>query len=183
MLKGYIEGYYGRLFSEDERAKVISHMGKLKMDFYLYGPKEDFYHRIEWGKTYPAKEQKTLRSLVDGCKKNKIKPIFAISPGLQSSKLSKNFVKTLTSKLKQAHQLGFNDFAIFFDDIEHKKDKELAKFHLTIINLVSSIDFLKKNSLMVCPTVYCKSFAKGNIQKNEYLKAVSYTHLTLPTKA
>ena len=51
MLKGYIEGYYGRLFSEDERAKVINHMGKLKMDFYLYGPKEDLYHRIEWGKT------------------------------------------------------------------------------------------------------------------------------------
>ena len=98
MLKGYIEGYYGRLFSEDERAKVINHMGKLKMDFYLYGPKEDLYHRIEWGKTYPAKEQKTLRSLVDGCKKNKIKPIFAISPGLQSSKLSKNLLKTLTSK-------------------------------------------------------------------------------------
>ena len=173
MLKGYIEGYYGRLFSRDERAKVINHMGKLKMDFYLYGPKEDLYHRIEWGKTYPSKEQKTLRNLVDQCKKNKIKPIFAISPGLQSSKLSKNFVKTLTSKLKQAHQLGFNDFAIFFDDIEHKKDKELAKFHLTIINLVSSIDFLKKNSLMVCPTVYCKSFAKGNIQKNEYLKVLA----------
>ena len=74
MLKGYIEGYYGRLFSQDERAKVINHMGKLKMDFYLYGPKEDLYHRIEWGKTYPAKEQKTLRSLVDGCKKNKLKP-------------------------------------------------------------------------------------------------------------
>ena len=51
MLKGYIEGYYGRLFSQDERAKVINHMGKLKMDFYLYGPKEDLYHRIEWGKT------------------------------------------------------------------------------------------------------------------------------------
>ena len=75
------------------------------------------YHRLEWGKTYPAKEQKPLRNLVDQCKKNKIKPIFAISPGLQSSKLSKNFVKTLTSKLKQAHQLGFKDFAIFFDDI------------------------------------------------------------------
>ena len=74
MLKGYIEGYYGRLFSKDERARVINHMGKLKMDFYLYGPKEDLYHRIEWGKTYPAEEQKTLRNLVDQCKKNKIKP-------------------------------------------------------------------------------------------------------------
>ena len=71
MLKGYIEGYYGRLFSQDERAKVINHMGKLKMDFYLYGPKEDLYHRIEWGKTYPAKEQKTLRVLLTDVRKIK----------------------------------------------------------------------------------------------------------------
>ena len=72
MLKGYIEGYYGRLFSKDERARVINHMGKLKMDFYLYGPKEDLYHSMEWGKTYPADEQKTLITVVDQWKKNKI---------------------------------------------------------------------------------------------------------------
>ena len=35
------------------------------MDFYLYGPKEDLYHRIQWAKPYPVEEQKTLRNLVD----------------------------------------------------------------------------------------------------------------------
>ena len=46
MQKGYIEGYYGRLFSKEEREIVVSHMGNLKMDFYIYGPKEAPYHRL-----------------------------------------------------------------------------------------------------------------------------------------
>ena len=173
MIKGYIEGYYGRLFSQDERAKVIDHMGRLKMDFYLYGPKEDLYHRVQWQKAYPFKEQKTLRHLVSQCKKNKIRPIFAISPGLQSSKTSNNYKKNLITKIKQAKKIGFKEFAIFFDDIEHKQNEDLARTHLKIINSVSSINTLSENSLMVCPTVYCKSFAKGDIKENEYLKALA----------
>ena len=173
MLKGYIEGYYGRLFSQDERAKVINHMGKLKMDFYLYGPKEDLYHRVKWGKPYPVEEQKTLRHLVAQCKKNKIRPIFAISPGLQFAKSSNNYKKDLISKMMQAQKLGFKEFAIFFDDIEHEKNEDLAKSHLKIINSVSSINGLQKNPLMVCPTVYCKSFAKGDIKNNKYLKVLA----------
>ena len=35
MKKGYIEGYYGRLFSKEEREMIINHMGNLKMDFYI----------------------------------------------------------------------------------------------------------------------------------------------------
>ena len=65
------------------------------------------------------------------------------------------------------------DFAIFFDDIEHEQNEDLAKSHLKIINSVSSIKGLKKNPLMVCPTVYCKSFAKGDIKNNKYLKVLA----------
>ena len=61
MLKGYIEGYYGRFFSEHERCKVLNHMGKLNMDFYLYGPKEDPFHRVSWEKPYPVSKEKILK--------------------------------------------------------------------------------------------------------------------------
>ena len=173
MLKGYIEGYYGRLFSKDSREKLINHMGSLKMDFYLYGPKEDLYHRIEWQKTYPVEQQKILRALTSQCKKNKIRPIFAISPGLKSSQASLSDKRNLISKIKQAKKLGFEEFAIFFDDIEHKRDQDLAKSHIEIIELVSSLDKVQENSLMICPTVYCKSFAKGNLKDNPYLKTLA----------
>jgi hyaluronoglucosaminidase len=69
MLKGYIEGYYGRLFSQEERSLLLRHMGKLKMDFYLYGPKEDPYHRVLWEKPYPSKYEKVLEDFVKQSKK------------------------------------------------------------------------------------------------------------------
>ena len=69
--------------------------------------------------------------------------------------------------------MGFEEFAIFFDDIGHKRDKYLAESHLTIIEQLKSIDFMKDGSITVCPTVYCKSFAKGDITNNEYLNTLS----------
>ena len=173
MLKGYIEGYYGRFFSKEDREKLINHMGSLNMDFYLYGPKEDPYHRVEWQKNYPLAQQKLLKTLVSQCKKNKIRPIFAISPGLLCSQASQSDKKKLISKLKQAEKQGFQEFAIFFDDIEHKRNQDLANSHLEIIQLVSSLDAVQDNALMICPTVYCKSFAKGNLKNNPYLKQLA----------
>jgi len=173
MLKGYIEGYYGRLFSKDEREKVIKHMSRLGMDFYLYGPKEDLYHRIEWDKAYPVKEQKILRDLTIICKKNKIRPIFAISPGLKSSNVSISDKKNLILKIKQAQKLGFEEFAIFFDDINHERNGTLAESHLEMIEIVSSIDKVEYEDLFICPTVYCTSFAQGDLENNTYLRVLA----------
>ena len=72
MKKGYIEGYYGRLFSKEEREMVINHMGNLKMDFYIYGPKEDPYHRLNWQLNYPKKQCDDLRAFLKSASKNKI---------------------------------------------------------------------------------------------------------------
>ena len=173
MLKGYIEGYYGRLFSQEERAKVINHMAKLNMDFYIYGPKEDPYHRVSWEENYPPETERILKSLVDQCKKNKISPVFSLSPGLKISKSTKVIKNYLLAKFRQARKMGFEDFAIFFDDIEHKRDKNLAESHLRIIELVQSFDVSKDSKITICPTVYCTSFAKGDIKNNEYLKSLS----------
>ena len=90
MLKGYIEGYYGRLLSKNQRKSMIDHMGKLKMDFYLYGPKEDPYHRVIWERKYPSEQEKILKDLVIQCKKNKLRPVFSLSPGMNLIKFTRN---------------------------------------------------------------------------------------------
>ena len=69
--------------------------------------------------------------------------------------------------------MGFEEFAIFFDDIGHKRDKYLAESHLETIEQLKSLDFIEDSSITVCPTVYCKSFAKGDITNNEYLDTLS----------
>ena len=173
MLKGYIEGYYGRFFSEQDRCKVLDHMGKLNMDFYLYGPKEDSFHRVNWEKPYPDSEIKTLKSFIRDSKKNLVRPVFALSPGMNITKLSNKYIQSLTKKILQAKKIGFKDFAILFDDIDQARNAELAETHLKIIQHVSSIKNINKNPLMICPTVYCKSFARGEIKDNEYLQVLA----------
>ena len=173
MLKGYIEGYYGRLFSQEDRTRVIDHMGKLNMDFYLYGPKEDSFHRVNWEKPYPDLEIKTLKSFIRDSKKNSVRPVFAISPGMKITKFSNKYIQSLTKKILQAQKIGFKDFAILFDDIDQARNAELAETHLKIIQHVSSVKNINKNPLMICPTVYCKSFARGEIKDNEYLQVLA----------
>ena len=173
MLKGYIEGYYGRFFSEQDRCKVLDHMGKLNMDFYLYGPKEDSFHRVNWEKPYPDSEIKTLKSFIRDSKKNSVRPVFALSPGMNITKFSNKYIQSLTKKILQAQKIGFKDFAILFDDIDQARNAELAETHLKIIQHVSSIKNINKNPLMICPTVYCKSFARGEIKDNEYLQVLA----------
>ena len=53
------------------------------MDFYIYGPKEDPYHRVMWEKLYPKKEREALTDFVKHSRKKGIKPVFALSPGLK----------------------------------------------------------------------------------------------------
>ena len=174
MKKGYIEGYYGRLFSKEEREMVVNHMGNLKMDFYIYGPKEDPYHRLNWQLNYPKKQCDDLRAFLKSASKNKIKPVFALSPGLSMDIDSKKDKQKLKNKINQAKKIGFKHFAIFFDDLDHKKDQLLASSHAEILEFVSSlIKNLKTSSLMFCPTVYCNSFAKGDLLKNEYLLSLA----------
>ena len=174
MKKGYIEGYYGRLFSKEEREMVINHMGNLKMDFYIYGPKEDPYHRLNWQLNYPKKQSDDLKAFLKAASKNKIKPVFALSPGLSLDIDSKKDRQSLKSKINQAKKIGFKHFAIFFDDLDHEKDQHLASCHAEILEFVSSlIKNLKNSSLMFCPTVYCNSFAKGDLLKNDYLLSLA----------
>ncbi len=173
MLKGYIEGYYGRFLSEHERCKVLNHMGKLNMDFYLYGPKEDPFHRVSWEKPYPVSKEKILKSFIKDSKRNSVTPVFALSPGMNITKFSNKYINSLTKKIVQAKKIGFKDFAILFDDIDQARNSELAEIHLKIIQHVSSIKGINENPLMICPTVYCKSFARGEIKDNEYLQVLA----------
>ena len=42
-VKGYIEGYYGKLLTWTERNRIIDILKKNKMNFYFYCPKEDLF--------------------------------------------------------------------------------------------------------------------------------------------
>ena len=180
MKKGYIEGYYGRLLNQEGRQIIINELGKLSMDFYIYGPKEDPFHRIKWNEDYSADQMDEFEQLIGLANKKKIKFYFAISPGLSIETSSKNDMELLKNKLLGLINLGCKNFALFMDDLEFSQlsdinnDGALGKDHGNLANEIKDFLLMKgAEDLLFCPTIYCKRFSKGDLYSSKYLESLS----------
>jgi hypothetical protein len=172
--KGYIEGFYGRLMSLQDRTLILNKLSELSMDFYIYGPKEDPFHRSSWSSIYPEDKAEDLQKFKEVGEKLGIKTYMALSPLISPKDNLKEGIKSIDKKIKQFKDIGFKDFAIFFDDVDFERNEILAKTHSDILNSVSdSINQDNQDSLIFCPTVYCNRFAKGELKDSPYLKALS----------
>ena len=81
-LRGVIEGFYGPPWPHEVRLDLIDFMGRNKMNLYVYGPKDDPYHRTpSWREPYPADEAARIAELVKACKENMVEFAWAIHPG------------------------------------------------------------------------------------------------------
>ena len=81
IITGYIEGYYGKLLSWENRELIIKSLYKNKMNTYFYAPKEDINHRLCWKKDYNERWRSNFRQFTNMCKKFRIN-VIAVLPGL-----------------------------------------------------------------------------------------------------
>lgn len=163
-VRGIVEGFYGPPWSHADRLKVLHFEGQHGMNIYIYGPKDDPYHRKLWREPYPPDQLKHIAELADVARENFVDFSFAISPGLSMVYSSEADFRTLTQKLESVRQLGVSNFALFLDDVPqdlvHPEDKArfktLAEAHIQLVNRL--YDHLKslspRNHLTVCPTTY-----------------------------
>ena len=122
---GYIEGYYGKILSWEDRKKIVEALHKHNMNTYFYAPKEDIKHRICWKKQYSKKWRLNFRNFTSLCKKNNIDIIAGIAPGLnfnfkelsKDSKQNKADFDFLSKKAKQFLDDGATSIALLLDDI------------------------------------------------------------------
>ena len=163
-VRGIVEGFYGPPWSHADRLDVLRFEGQHGMNLYIYGPKDDPYHRKLWREPYPPDQLKHMRELAATARENFVDLSFAISPGLSIISSSEADFQTLTRKLESVGKLGISNFALFLDDVPqelvHPEDKArfstLAQAHIQLINrLYDHLQSLSpKNHLMVCPTTY-----------------------------
>jgi hypothetical protein len=163
-IRGIVEGFYGPPWSHDDRLDVLRFEGQHGMNIYIYGPKDDPYHRKLWREPYPPEQMQHLGALAAAANENFVDFSFAVSPGLSMIYSSEAEFQTLTHKLESVGKLGISNFALFLDDVPqdlvHPEDRErfktLAQAHIQLINRL--YDHLKslspKNRLTVCPTTY-----------------------------
>jgi len=162
--RGAIEGFYGRPWSHEHRLRQIDFYGRNKMNVYIYGPKDDPYHRQHWREAYPEQEAKLLQELNVRAHQRGVNFYWAIHPGLDI-KWTNEDRDNLVNKLEKMYGLGIRSFAVFFDDISGEGSR--AEKQAELLNYVDSA-FVRKHGdvspLLLCPTIYNRAWSgKGNV--------------------
>ena len=160
-LRGVIEGFYGNPYSHSDRIEQFKFYGRTKLNTYIYGPKDDPYHRDKWRELYPEQERKRISELVTQAHQRGVRFVWAIHPGLDI-KWTEEDRKAVVRKCEDMYRLGVRSFAVFFDDIS--ADDESARHQAELLNYLYEHfekTGMKIGSLILCPTQYNQAWAKG----------------------
>ena len=163
-LRGVVEGFYGKPYTHGQRMELIALLRRLKMNAYIYAPKDDAYHREKWREAYPEADEKRIKVLFEQAQKHKIDFYFAISPGNDFDFAGERDYEILLQKLRKVQAFGVTKFALLMDDIKpelSEKAQQLfsspAAAHAHLANYL--LEELKPAPpFLFCPTDYMQNF-------------------------
>lgn len=161
VFRGVVEGFYGTPWSFENRVEQLRFYGRMKMNTYIFGPKDDPYHRSPyWRIPYPEDQAKNIRELLAEAKRNKVDFVWALHPGMDI-RWNNADRQAAIKKLESMYDLGVRAFAVFFDDIEG--DGTDAARQAAFMNYLKQ-EFVDRKGdirqLILCPTEYNKDWAK-----------------------
>lgn len=168
--RGVVEGFYGTPWSHEVRLSLIDTYGRYKMNYYIYGPKDDPYHSSPyWREPYPAEEAAEIKELVEACNRNRVHFVWAVHPG-KDIKWEESDIQNLLRKFEAMYQLGVRAFAVHFDDIEGNGTNPY--YQTELMNILNE-DFVKVKGdvlpLIVCPTEYTLLWANRTERGSLYV--------------
>lgn len=166
--RGVVEGYYGTPWSYAARRSQFEFYGRNKLNYYIYGPKNDPYHHGQGCyKPYPADMAKQLGKLVRYARKHHVHFVWAIHPANTvnwQQNGGKDDLDKLCRKLEQLYKIGVRHFGVFVDDtsgeIKHAhRQAELCNYILE--------HFIRKHpkacqELIMCPSGYNRGWTNPN---------------------
>ncbi len=164
-VRGYIEGFYGKPWSHENRRMMLELMSFHGMNTYYYAPKDDPYHRDKWSELYPENELSALSELAVLCREKFVKFHYCIAPGLSMKYSSEEDFDKLICKAEQLYSIGIRNFGLLVDDIPEDLwfDEDKAAFDGEAVNAHIDLsdkfrNYLKekddKCTLTVCPLQY-----------------------------
>ena len=163
-LRGVVEGYYGIPWSMESRRSVFRFMGRNKMNYYLYAPKDDPYHHGEGCyELYPEDKAQALADLVRCAKENHVRFVWAIHPSNTvrwQEDGGRVQLEGLCAKLQAMYELGVRDFGVLVDDTTGeigKVERQVQLCNYLLEHFILTHPDVRQE-LIMCPTGYCKAW-------------------------
>lgn len=164
-VRGVIEGYYGNPWSHDDCLDMFEFFDRNRMNTFIYGPKNDPYHRGRWAEPYPDDQAAALSELAREGLRHKVNFVWAMHPG---NSITGDNPEKARLKFEKMYELGIRQFAVFFDDIGGQNvDAQVEYLNFINQKFIHAHDDIAP--LIMCPTEYCISFAGGWNTQSTYL--------------
>jgi len=145
-VQGYAEGYYGRLFSWEERLRVLDALQANHQNTYYYAPKEDIYHRWQWRTAYPDAWLKSFSAFCLQARQRGINVVAGVAPGLDfnfKDLPSGPDYLALVNKCQGLLAAGAQSISLLLDDIDEDFPARAGGFnsegraHATLANTIA----------------------------------------------
>ena len=120
--RGFIEGYYGNPWSNEDRADLMSYGGDYKLNQYIFAPKDDPYHNSKWRELYPEEKLEGIKELAAAGEASKTRYVYALHPFMNnairfdSDENYQNDLNIIKAKFTQLLEVGVRQFGILADD-------------------------------------------------------------------
>ena len=186
--RGYIEGYYGRLLSWDDRKRIVDHLSNLGMTDYFYAPKDDPFHRFQWRREYDDEWRQAFQQFAQYAKTRHITVSAGLAPGIdfdftgleQDPKKSESDYAILMQKAQQMIDDGASEIGLLMDDIDAGFPGHAGGFdhegaaHTALANrLAADLD----RPLHLTPRIYADNIYQEDAKKNGKYLAHMAKHL------
>ncbi|WP_143786083.1 beta-N-acetylglucosaminidase domain-containing protein, partial [Olsenella sp. An290] len=93
--RGFIEGYYGNPWSQEDREDLMEWGGYHKLNVYVYAPKDDNNHRLQWRHMYTDEELAKISALAEAGNKSKCRFVYALLPFYAPGEIDGNTEESL----------------------------------------------------------------------------------------
>ena len=163
-VRGVVEGFYGVYYTPPERESLLRFLADHGFNLYIYGPKNDRYHRARWRQPYPEDLLQDIARAADVARDRGVEFCYAISPGTDIRYSDDGDFDAITGKLAGFHERGIRSFSLFLDDIassfRHAADAAryatYAEAHADLTNRLRAwlLQLDPACRLSMCPTRY-----------------------------
>lgn len=179
--RGFIEGYYGNPWSNEDRRDLMKFGGDYKLNQYIYAPKDDPKHNEKWRELYTDSELQEIKLLAEEGNKAKCYYVYALHPFMHNSINFKdkyeNDFNIIKEKLEQLMNVGVKQFSILADDAS-LPGNDASNY----VRLMTDItDWLKEKQLqyegLKIETIFCPNdyMGDGSSKQMQVLKNLPKT--------
>ena len=163
-VRGVIEGFYGKPWSDSQRLKGLDYFADFNMNHFMLAPKDDPWQRFDWRVPFKTDFLERISLFQERALINGISLSISLSPGLTVRYSESEDVQAVLVRYKQLHELGIHHFGLLLDDIpwelQHEEDKKrfstIADAHAHYANEIYSklMELDDGIRLSICPLVY-----------------------------